>query len=65
MKRLLTAISILFVWTGLAFGQANIMINSPPFTGTAIGSGYSMNNGTLFMPTSASLQAISLPMSCW
>lgn len=63
MKRLFAVISILFAWTSLAFGQANFMINTPPFTGTAIGSGYSMANGTLYMPTSASLRALSLPMS--
>ena len=45
----------------LAFGQANTQLGLP--AGTAIGSGYSIANGQLYMATSASLQAIALPFS--
>lgn len=58
LKRTLTAFSICLLWCGLAFGQSLNVVNSTPFTGSAIGNGYtfSASGSQLFVQASTPLQ---------
>ena len=62
MRHVLAAVMLLLSSLS-AYAQAPAVVDLPPLSGDPIGSGYSSNNGTLFIPTSASLQLAKPPFS--